>query len=106
MNDNENISNSLVIDDVVYETQLTKKFRQRKPYAAPNPKLVKAFIPGIIREISVKQGQNVKEGDKLLILEAMKMKNTLLSLRTGAIKEIRVEIGDMVYKGQLLIEFE
>ena len=106
MSEIENNSNSLVIDDTVYETQLTKKFRTRKHYTIPNPKMVNAFIPGIIREISVKRGQHVKEGEKLLILEAMKMKNTLLSLRTGTIKEIRVETGDMVYKGQLLIEFE
>lgn len=105
MNETDN-RNSIVIDDTVYETQLTRKYRLRKPYQVPNPKMINAFIPGIIREITVKRGQNVKEGDKLLILEAMKMKNTLTSLRTGTIKEIRVEIGDMVYKGQLLIEFE
>lgn len=104
--ENEIKKNSLVIDDTVYETQLTRKFRQRKPYAKPDPKLLHAFIPGNIRDIYVKTGQRVKEGDKILILEAMKMKNTLTAHKEGVIKSIRVESGDMVYKGQVLIEFE
>lgn len=104
--ENEINTNSLVIDDTVYETQLTRKYRQRKPYAKPNPKMVQAVIPGIIREIYVKPGQPIKEGDKILMLEAMKMKNILASLRTGTVKQIKVEIGDMVYKGQILMEID
>ena len=102
----EKNTNNFVIDDTVYETQLTRKYRQRKPYAKPNPKMVQAVIPGVIREIYVKPGQSVKEGEKILMLEAMKMKNIFRALRTGTIKEIRVELGDMVYKGQILVEFE
>ena len=95
-----------MIDDMVYETRLTKKFRNRKPFVPHNPNLVNAFIPGIIRDINVKKGQRVKEGEQLLILEAMKMKNVLLSHREGKIKEIKIQSGDMVLKNQLLIEFE
>jgi biotin carboxyl carrier protein len=104
--ENEINKNSLVIDDTVYETQLTRKYRQRKPYTKPNPKMVHAVIPGVIREIYVKPGQQIKEGDKILMLEAMKMKNILASLRTGTVKQIKVEIGDMVYKGQVLMEID
>jgi len=104
--ENEKNSSKFVIDDTVYSTQLTRKFRQRKVYAKPDPKLVHAFIPGNIRDIYIKQGQRVKEGDKLLILEAMKMKNTVKAHIDGVIKSIRVESGDMVYKGQVIIEFE
>lgn len=95
-----------IIDDTVYETRLTKKFRDRKPYIKDNPDMVKAFIPGIIRDINVKIGQRIKEGDQLLILEAMKMKNLLLSHRDGKIREIKIQSGDMVLKNQILIEFE
>lgn len=98
--------NQLVIDDTVYETRLTRKFRLRKKYEAPNPKHLNAFIPGIIRDIIVKPGQHVKEGEKLLTLEAMKMKNTVTSHLDGKIKEIKISAGEMVTKNQLIIEFE
>jgi biotin carboxyl carrier protein len=96
----------LIIDDTVYETRLTSKFKKRKTYIKPNAKEVHAFIPGIIRNIDVKPGQKVKEGDQLLILEAMKMKNIVYSHREGKIKEIKIKTGNMVLKDQLLIEFE
>lgn len=67
---------------------------------------IKAPIPGLILEISVAEGQEVKENESLLILEAMKMENSFLSPRDGIIKSIAVSKGDIVEKGQLLIEFE
>ena len=68
--------------------------------------LIKAPMPGLILEINVTQGQKVKENDALLILEAMKMENVLISPREGIIKSIAVKKGDPVDKGALLIEFE
>jgi len=102
----QKILTSLVIDDTVYTTKLTNKYKMRKPYTVPDPKMVTAFIPGIIREILVKRGQHVNEGDKLLILEAMKMKNTVTAHKTGKVKEVKVKCGDMVLKNQILIELE
>ncbi len=67
---------------------------------------IKAPMPGLILEINVSVGQEVKEGDNLLILEAMKMENSFASPRDGVIKSIAVVKGDAVDKGQLLIEFE
>jgi biotin carboxyl carrier protein len=67
---------------------------------------IKAPMPGLILEISVEVGQEVKENDPLLILEAMKMENSFLSPRNGVIKSIAVQKGMAVDKGQLLIEFE
>jgi biotin carboxyl carrier protein len=67
---------------------------------------IKAPMPGLILEINVVVGQEVKENDPLLILEAMKMENSFLSPRDGVIKSISVEKGHAVDKGQLLIEFE
>jgi biotin carboxyl carrier protein len=63
-------------------------------------------MPGLILEISVVVGQEVKENDNLIILGAMKMENSFLSPRDGIIKSISVAVGDAVDKGQLLIEFE
>jgi biotin carboxyl carrier protein len=67
---------------------------------------IKAPMPGLILEINVKVGQEVKENDALLILEAMKMENVLTSPRSGFIKSISAKKSDSVEKNQLLIEFE
>jgi biotin carboxyl carrier protein len=67
---------------------------------------IKAPMPGLILEINVKEGQEVKEGDPLLILEAMKMENVITSPRDGVIKSIDVKKGETVDKNSLLIEFE
>ena len=67
---------------------------------------IKAPMPGLILEISVEVGQEVKENDPLLILEAMKMENSILSPRDGVIKSITMTKGAAVEKGALLIEFE
>lgn len=67
---------------------------------------VKAPMPGLILEIAIKVGQEVKEDDTLVILEAMKMENVITSPRSGVIKSVSVKQGDAVDKNQLLIEFE
>ncbi len=67
---------------------------------------VEAPMPGLILEINVKVGQEVKEDDPLLILEAMKMENVITSPRDGTIKSIQVSQGDAVDKNNLLVEFE
>lgn len=95
---------TLVVDSVRYRTTLNKKFDQRKRYEPPNPKLVLAVIPGTIVKIHVKQGQKVEEGDRLLILEAMKMKNDVVAPIDGVVKVINVQEGEKVPKMHLLIE--
>jgi len=67
---------------------------------------IKAPMPGIIIGIEVKEGDKIKEGDTLLILEAMKMENAILSSRDATVKSILVKNGDTVEKNKLLIELE
>lgn len=74
--------------------------------AAKQVNSIKAPMPGLILEINVKVGQEVKENDPILILGAMKMENSFLSPRDGVIKAIAVSKDQAVDKGQLLIEFE
>lgn len=69
-------------------------------------KEVKAPMPGLVLEIAVSEGQQVKEGEKVLILVAMKMENSLLIHADATIKTIAVSAGQAVEKGQLLIELE
>ncbi|HFB99542.1 MAG TPA: biotin/lipoyl-binding protein [Phaeodactylibacter sp.] len=67
---------------------------------------VKAPMPGLVLDVSVEVGQEVKKGDGLLILEAMKMENVIKSIGEGIVKSIHIEQGKAVEKGQLLIEME
>jgi biotin carboxyl carrier protein len=66
---------------------------------------LKAPMPGLIHEIKVSEGQEVHQGDPILILEAMKMENVLKSPGDGIIKAISVEKGQSVEKNQVLITF-
>jgi len=65
--------------------------------------ILKAPMPGLVRGVSVEQGQEIKAGQGLIILEAMKMENELRAPRAGSIKEIRVKTGDRVEHGQPLV---
>lgn len=67
---------------------------------------IKAPMPGIILAVDVEKGQAVKEGDTLVILEAMKMENAITCPKDTVIKDIYVAIGDTVDKNKLLINFE
>lgn len=89
-----------------YNTLLTKNYINRKPYKPKNLKHITAFIPGNIKKIYVKEGDKVKSGDKLLVLEAMKMNNELLALTTGKVHKINVKLGEHVPKNFTLIELK
>lgn len=88
-----------------YQTQLTPKYQNRKAYSAPEP-LVKAAIPGTIMEVLVKEGQQVKRGDALLVLDSMKMNNTICASNDGMVKNVYVTVGQSVGKNAPLVEFE
>ena len=66
---------------------------------------VKAPMPGMVLNILVGEGQQVKKGDSLLVLEAMKMENVLKSPTDGTIKKVVALKGTAVEKNQLLIQF-
>lgn len=67
-------------------------------------KAIKAPMPGLVLEISVKEGDVVEKGTKLLVLEAMKMENVIAIQAKTTIGKIHVTKGAAVEKGQLLIE--
>lgn len=67
---------------------------------------IKAPMPGLVLKIEVSAGQNVEEGDLLLVLEAMKMENVIKATAAGTVKALHAEAGAAVEKGQLLIEME
>lgn len=74
--------------------------------SAKQIKEVKAPMPGLVLEINVTDGQEVSEGHKILILEAMKMENIILIHTNAKIKRILVSAGQAVVKGQVLVELD
>ncbi len=66
---------------------------------------IKAPMPGLVLNILVGEGTDVKKGDALLVLEAMKMENILKSPADGFVKKVSVKKGMAVEKNQVLIEF-
>ncbi|MFH2036280.1 MAG: biotin/lipoyl-containing protein [Candidatus Zixiibacteriota bacterium] len=67
---------------------------------------ISAPMPGLVLQIDVKSGDNIKKGQTLLIIEAMKMENMIKSPHDGIIKEIYVSAGEAVNKNEKLVEFE
>ncbi len=62
-----------------------------------------AQMSGVVASILVKQGQSVNEGDRIVELEAMKMKVPVVANRSGSVSRILVNVGDGVEKGQALV---
>lgn len=73
--------------------------------AAKKVNEIKAPMPGMVLNILVNEGDTVKKGDALLVLEAMKMENILKSPADGLIKKINAQKGKAVEKNQVLIQF-
>lgn len=67
---------------------------------------VKAPLPGNIMKVFVQEGDVVKKEDKLLLYEAMKMENTLLSEKEGKVLAVKVREGDVVLQDDVLFELE
>ncbi|NTU48447.1 MAG: acetyl-CoA carboxylase biotin carboxyl carrier protein subunit, partial [Syntrophobacteraceae bacterium] len=65
-----------------------------------------APMPGVIQSVEVKVGDQVKHGQTVVILEAMKMKNAIRSPRDGVVEEVCVQAGQSVGYGDVLVKFE
>ncbi|MFY0682514.1 MAG: biotin/lipoyl-binding protein [Thalassovita sp.] len=68
--------------------------------------LIDAPMPGLVHQVFVTQGQAVREGERLVILEAMKMEHSLLAARDGVVAEVLTHQGDQVVAGAALILLE
>jgi propionyl-CoA carboxylase alpha chain len=73
--------------------------------SADSGKLVRSPMPGLVLSIAVVAGQDVKAGDTLAVVEAMKMENVLRAERDGTVKTIHVKAGESVAVDAALVEF-
>jgi biotin carboxyl carrier protein len=105
MNKNDKLG-FLNIDTSLYQTRISNKFQNRKPYVPPDPRVILSFIPGTVLDIFIVPGQNVTMGEELMILDAMKMQNKLKCNMDGKVKSIAVKKGDRVSKGTVLLVLE
>lgn len=69
------------------------------PAASGAASAVKSPLPGTIMSFTVKEGDAVKSGDTVCVLEAMKMENDVHSSKTGTVKKILVNVGDAILEG-------
>jgi biotin carboxyl carrier protein len=105
MNKNDKLG-FLNIDTSLYQTRISDKFQNRKPYQPADPRVILSFIPGTVLDILVQPGQDVLKGENLMILDAMKMQNKLKCTMNGKVKSIAVKKGDKVSKGTVLLELD
>jgi biotin carboxyl carrier protein len=76
------------------------------PVAAAKGNAIKTPLPGVIIDVKVNVGDDVKKGDTVVILEAMKMENNINADRDGKVVAVQVTKGDTVADGAVLVVME
>jgi len=108
--DNEGYPQGIYIDGEHFNTGLLKIdklfYFKEKPTKMKKSGIVKSFIPGSIKKIYLKQGASVKEGDIVLIHEAMKMENEIRAPKSGILKSLGVSEGENILSNHILFEIE
>lgn len=101
----------------VKPVQVSPATYQATPQAAPakvsapaaasgSETTMKSPLPGVILDVKVREGDSVREGQTVMILEAMKMENNIDASKSGVIKRIIKRTGDSVMEGDLLLTIE
>ena len=99
----------------VFSSTGTSPLARSGPAAAPageaagaggGENALRAPIAGTVRQVNVQVGQEVQEGDTLIILEAMKMETEITAPVAGTVKAVPVKVGSAVQGGDILVDFE
>ena len=88
------------------EAKEVKSFDLRKPDSHQNNSELTAPLPGTVIEVFVKEGDIIEAGQVIVIIEAMKMKNSIRSTRAGKISEVLTSVNQTVAHKQVLVKFE
>lgn len=93
---------------VTIENYQLAQLRKRAGMGGPGAvdKTINAPMPGLVIDVKVKAGDDVKKGQALLIIEAMKMENVMKAPADGVVKSVNTEAGKSVEKNDKLIELE
>ncbi|MGZ9166336.1 MAG: biotin/lipoyl-containing protein [Anaerolineales bacterium] len=89
------------------EAQEIKSFESLKPRSSPslNVNEMRAPLPGTVTEVFVKAGDQIESGQVIVVIEAMKMKNSIRSIRAGRIAEVLVSANQTVAHKQIMVRF-
>ncbi len=101
------IHNGTQLDAIVMHPR-TAELHRLMPYKAPPDmsKFVLSPMPGLLVQVAVQPGQEVKAGERVAVIEAMKMENVLFASADGVVKEIKAAQGDSLAVDQAIVEFE
>lgn len=75
------------------------------PTSAAGDKVCRSPIAGIVVRVNVREGQQIKVNDSMLVLEAMKMETNITAPFDGVVKQVNVAVGQAVQANQVLVEF-
>ena len=94
--------------DILVLSARNAELNQMMPFKEPpdTSKLLLSPMPGLLVSLSVETGQEVKAGDELAVVEAMKMENVLRAEKDQVVKSIEASAGDSLMVDQVIIEFE
>ncbi len=101
------IHNGTQLDAIVMHPR-TAELHRLMPYKAPPDmsKYVLSPMPGLLVQVAVQPGQEVKAGERVAVIEAMKMENVLFASADGVVKEVKAQQGDSLAVDQAIVEFE
>ncbi len=101
------IHNGTQVNAIVMHPR-TAELHRLMPYKAPPDmsKFVLSPMPGLLVQVAVQPGQEVKAGERVAVIEAMKMENVLFASADGVVKEVRAQKGESLAVDQAIVEFE
>jgi propionyl-CoA carboxylase alpha chain len=99
--------NGTRIDALVMSPRMAE-LHQLMPYKAPPDlsRYVLSPMPGLLVEVAVKPGQKVQAGERVAVIEAMKMENVLFATQDGVVKSVVANKGESLTVDQMIVEFE
>jgi len=96
--------NGVTRETLIADKKIVPQTKARPKADITDPLQIAAPIPGLIASIAVSVGQKVVKGDKLLMMEAMKMQTTVYSAADGVVDALHVTVGDTVESKDLLVK--